>query len=148
MAGAKVEISNSKGFKQTVIANDQGVYTVSGLAPGAYDISISAPNFKAFQTTGLNLTAGLTIPLDAPLEPAGEKTEVNVQGSKVAQVETENAEVAGTITEKEVVSLGLNGRNFSQLIALAPGVSNQTGQDEGKVGVVGSVKYSVNGGRV
>ena len=35
-----------------------------------------------------------------------------------------------------------------QLIALAPGVSNQTGQDEAKVGVVGSVKYSVNGGRV
>ena len=56
--------------------------------------------------------------------------------------------VSGTITEKEVVSIGLNGRNFTQLIALAPGVSNQTGQDEAKVGVVGSVKYSVNGGRV
>ena len=42
----------------------------------------------------------------------------------------------------------LNGRNFTQLIALTPGVSNQTGQDEAKVGVVGSVKYSVNGGRV
>ena len=47
-----------------------------------------------------------------------------------------------------MVSIGLNGRNFTQLIALAPGVSNQTGQDEAKVGVVGSVKYSVNGGRV
>ena len=47
-----------------------------------------------------------------------------------------------------VVAIGLNGRNFTQLIALAPGVSNQTGQDEAKVGVVGSVKYSVNGGRV
>jgi hypothetical protein len=47
-----------------------------------------------------------------------------------------------------VVEIGFNGRNFTQLIALAPGVSNQTGQDEAKVGVVGSVKYSVNGGRV
>ena len=63
-------------------------------------------------------------------------------------METETASVSGTITEKEVVSIGLNGRNFTQLIALAPGVSNQTGQDEAKVGVVGSVKYSVNGGRV
>ncbi len=148
VAGAKVEISNSKGFKQTVTANDQGVYTVSGLAPGAYDISISAPNFKAFQTTGLNLTAGLTIPLDAPLEPAGEKTEVNVQAGGAAQVETETPEISGTITEKEVINLGLNGRNFTQLITLTPGVSNQTGQDEAKVGVNGSVKYSVNGGRV
>ena len=62
--------------------------------------------------------------------------------------EVETATVSGTITEKEVVKIGLNGRNFTQLIALAPGVSNQTGQDEAKVGVVGSVKYSVNGGRV
>ena len=50
--------------------------------------------------------------------------------------------------KKKLFPIGLNGRNFSQLIALAPGVSNQTGQDEAKVGVVGSAKYSVNGGRV
>ncbi len=42
----------------------------------------------------------------------------------------------------------LNGRNFSQLITMAPGVSNQTNQDEAKVGVAGSAKFSVNGGRV
>jgi hypothetical protein len=71
-----------------------------------------------------------------------------VESSGVGQVETESSTVSGTITQKEVVSIGLNGRNFTQLIALAPGVSNQTGQDEAKVGVVGSVKYSVNGGRV
>ena len=80
--------------------------------------------------------------------PASGKTEVNVESSGVGQVETESSTVSGTITQKEVVSIGLNGRNFTQLIALAPGVSNQTGQDEAKVGVVGSVKYSVNGGRV
>src|SRR4029077_13980332 len=56
--------------------------------------------------------------------------------------------LSGTITEQEVTSLGLNGRNFTQLITLAPGVSNQTSQDEALVGMKGSVKYSVNGGRV
>jgi hypothetical protein len=86
--------------------------------------------------------------MDAALEPAGEKTEVNVESGGAGQVETETASVSGTISEKQVVSIGLNGRNFTQLIALAPGVSNQTGQDEAKVGVQGSVKYSVNGGRV
>src|SRR5260370_10343728 len=86
--------------------------------------------------------------MDASLEPASEKTEVNVESGSLGRVETESAAVSGTITEKEVVSIGLNGRNFTQLIALAPGVSNQTGQDEAKVGVVGSAKYSVNGGRV
>ncbi len=148
LAGATVTITNPSGFKQTATTNDKGVYTVSGLAPGAYDLSVAAPNFKTFQTSGLNLTAGDTLPMDAMLETGGEKTEVNVTAGGAAQVETENAEVSGTITQKEVINLGLNGRNFTQLITLTPGVSNQTGQDEAKVGVNGSVKYSVNGGRV
>src|SRR4029077_3488807 len=96
----------------------------------------------------ITLTEALELTLDASLEPERAKTEVNVESSSLGKVETETATVSGTITEKEVVSLGLNGRNFTQLIALAPGVSNQTGQDEATVGVTGSVKYSVNGGRV
>ena len=71
-----------------------------------------------------------------------------MQEHTASQVETETSEVSGTITQKEITTLGLNGRNFTQLITLAPGVSNQTGQDEAKVGVLGSAKFSVNGGRV
>src|SRR5437899_11700335 len=41
----------------------------------------------------------------------------------------------------------LNGRNFTQLVTLTPGVVNQTGSDEGKVGIYGNVAYSMNGGR-
>lgn len=148
LADATITVSNSSGVKLTATSNAQGAYSVTGLAPGTYDVSVSAPKFKAFQTAGLNLAAGDTLPLDAALEAAGEKTEVNVEASNAAQVETENAEVSGTITQKEVATFGLNGRNFTQLITLTPGVSNQTGQDEAKVGVQGSVKYSVNGGRV
>ena len=60
---------------------------------------------------------------------------------------TESSELGGTITGKEVLQLQLNGRNFTQLITLVPGVSNQTGQDEGQVGAAANVNYSVNGGR-
>ncbi|MGA2966094.1 MAG: carboxypeptidase regulatory-like domain-containing protein, partial [Terriglobales bacterium] len=128
--------------------NDKGEYSFSGLKPGTYTLSVTAPNFALKTFDNITLTAGLELTLDAPLDPASAKTEVNVESGNVGKVETETASVSGTITEKEVVSIGLNGRNFTQLIALAPGVSNQTGQDEAKVGVVGSVKYSVNGGRV
>ncbi len=145
---ATVVISNASGVKLTATSNAQGVYAISGVSPGTYDLSVSAPNFKTFQTAGLAITAGATLPMDAMLEAAGEKTEVNVTAGGAAQVETENAEVSGTITQKEATNLMLNGRNFTQLVTLTPGVSNQTGQDEAKVGVAGSVKYSVNGGRV
>src|SRR5581483_7894764 len=133
---------------QATKTDEKGTYLFSGVIPGTYTITITAPNFAVKTLDYINLTAGVELTMDASLDPASEKTEVNVESSGVGTVETESASVSGTITQKEVVSIGLNGRNFTQLIALAPGVSNQIGQDEAKVGVVGSVKYSVNGGRV
>jgi hypothetical protein len=146
--GAKVVLRNAAGLERETIADDKGAYFFTGLEAGTYSVSASAPNFATQTLDNIALTAGLELTIDVTLLPASEKTEVKVESSGVGQVEVENATVSGTITEKEVVKIGLNGRNFTQLIALAPGVSNQTGQDEAKVGVVGSVKYSVNGGRV
>ena len=148
LPGATATITNGAGLTQTATTSDRGEYSVEGLPAGTYSLTISAPAFKDFHSDGLALSAGQSIPIDAALEPAGTSTSVNVEGQKVSQVETETSQIVGTITQKELVSLGLNGRNFTQLIALTPGVSNQTGQDEAKVGVLGSVRYSVNGGRV
>jgi Carboxypeptidase regulatory-like domain/TonB-dependent Receptor Plug Domain len=148
LAGAQIVLTSATGEKREVQANEKGVYTFTGINPGTYTLTVTVPNFAPKSFDNITLTAGLELTLDASMEPAGEKTEVNVESGALGKVETETASVSGTITEKEVVSIGLNGRNFTQLIALAPGVSNQTGQDEAKVGVVGSVKYSVNGGRV
>ncbi|HXW91663.1 MAG TPA: carboxypeptidase regulatory-like domain-containing protein [Terriglobales bacterium] len=148
VVGAEVTITNGAGGKQTTSTNEQGRYSFRDLPAGNYDLSVSAQGFKVFQAPSIGLSAGENLPLDVSLELAGASTATTVEGQKTVQVETETAAVSGTITETEVVSYGLNGRNFTQLIALAPGVSNQTGQDEAKVGVSGSVKYSVNGGRV
>jgi hypothetical protein len=148
VVGATVKLLIAGGESLTATTDAKGVYTFKGVPAGSYTLSVTAPNFKTFQAENIQVSGGGEIPLDAALEPAGEKTEVNVAASNAANVETENAEVSGTITQKEVVNLGLNGRNFTQFITLTPGVSNQTGQDEAKVGVQGSVKYSVNGGRV
>jgi hypothetical protein len=142
-------VAKATGTAGTVTApvNERGQYVLNGLTPGQYKLSIESKGFAPF-TTDLTLTADQGLEIDAPLVPSGEKTEVNVEAGGASQVQTESAQVEGTITEKEVLKTGLNGRNFTQLIALAPGVSNQTGQDEALVGVKGSVKYSVNGGRV
>lgn len=146
---AKVELLTLSGTAvQSSLTDDKGIYVLRSIPPGTYKLSINASGFKTLLTAEITVHGTESLPLDAALEPAGEKTEVNVEGEKISQVETETAQVSGTITEKEVLTLGLNGRNFTQLIALTPGVSNQTGQDEAKVGVTGSVKYSVNGGRV
>jgi hypothetical protein len=149
VVGATVKLSGSGVEPLVAVTDSKGAYRIKGVPAGTYSLSVTAPNFKPFQTESIQVAAGADIPLDAPLEPAAAKTEeVNVEASNAAQVETLDASLSGTITQKEVSTLGLNGRNFTQLITLTPGVSNQTGQDEAKVGVNGSVKYSVNGGRV
>jgi len=135
------------GGSATAKSNVRGQYVLNGLQPGAYKLTVSVAGFANFEAD-ITLTTDQSLEIDAALLPASARTEVSVEASNAAQVQTESAHIEGTITQKEVEKIGLNGRNFTQLIALAPGVSNQTGQDEAKVGIKGSVKYSVNGGRV
>ena len=145
---AKAVLTSASGEKLESTVNQRGVYSFTNVRPGVYTLTIQAANFAPYPFDSIKITDGMELTLDASLHPASERTEISVEAASIGKVETESATVSGTITEKEVVSIGLNGRNFTQLIALAPGVSNQTGQDEAKVGVTGSVKYSVNGGRV
>ena len=85
--------------------------------------------------------------VDVNLQVGAATTEVIVEGTNVAQVETQSSELAGTVTGKEITQLELNGRNFTSLVTLVPGVSNQTGTDEPQVGINGNVYFSMNGGR-
>ena len=144
---AKIVLNGPGGTREGQ-SSATGTYAFTDLDPGTYSLIASSPNFAEKHYDNINVAVGQQIPLDIGLEPAAAVEKVNVEASEAGKVETETSTSSETIEQKEVVSLQLNGRNFSQLIALAPGVSNQTGQDEGKVGVVGSVKYSVNGGRV
>lgn len=148
VSAAKVSLTSVTGVKQEIQTNDKGAYTFTGLEAGTYTLTFTSPNFAVQKLDNIVLAVSQELTLDVTLEPESAKSEINVEAKGAGQVETDTASVSGTITQKEVVSIGLNGRNFTQLIALAPGVSNQTGQDEAKVGVQGSVKYSVNGGRV
>ena len=125
------------GTPATATANAHGQFVLN-LPPGQYKLSVAAPGFAPFETTDVTLAGEQAIEIDATLQPPSSKTEINVEAGGAAQIQTENSQVEGTITQKEVLQTGLNGRNFTQLIALAPGVSNQTGQDEALVGVKGS----------
>ena len=148
VAGAVITITTAAGVSQTATTDEKGEFSIGSLPPGTYSVTFAAPGFNEFKTTDVSVSAGQTTHLDATLLPATVTSTVSVEGQKVTQIETESSQIAGVLTSKEITTLGLNGRNFTQLIALAPGVSNQTGQDEALVGVKGSVKYSVNGGRV
>jgi len=147
--GAQVRVSSlDRGIDHTVPTNDSGDYLVAGLPPGPVDVAVTAQGFKKFEAKGVILRVGQKARTDIALQVGATSTEVTVEGASVAQVETQSSDLAGTVTGKQITQLELNGRNFTQLVTLVPGVSNQTGQDEGTVGVYGNISYSVNGGRV
>src|ERR1700723_1598985 len=148
VAGAEVNVGNqSVGVNKTVTTNADGDWVIPYLTAGPYNIAVTAKGFKKYQAKGVVLRVGQTAKVDVTLEVGSISNEVTVVGQGLAQVETESAQVGGTITGTEITQLQLNGRDFAQLITLTPGVNNQSGQDEGTVGMAGNTIYSVNGGR-
>jgi hypothetical protein len=144
---AVVVASPDHGIDRHTVTNSSGDYNESGLPGGTYNILVSATGFKKYQAKGVVLDVAQKARVDVALQVGSTTTEVIVEGESVAQVDTQSSELSGTITGTQISQLELNGRNFTQLVTLAPGVVNQTGQDEGTVGVYGNVAYSMNGGR-
>jgi hypothetical protein len=148
IAGATVVVSSpDKGINREMQTNSSGDYNQSGLNQGVYDIIVTANGFKKYQAKAVKLDVAEKARVDVTLQVGAATTEVVVEGSNVAQVETQSSELAGTVTGKEITQLQLNGRNFTTLVTLVPGVSNQTGMDEPQVGINGNVGFSMNGGR-
>jgi len=145
--GAEVKITGAAGgIRRSTISNSDGDYLEAALPGGTYNLIITAKGFKTFKGNGVILRVGAKARVDATLSVGDIATEVVVQGEDLNQVETQSSELSGTVTGKQISQLQLNGRNYTQLLALTPGATNQSGADEPGTGLA-TVAYSVNGGR-
>jgi hypothetical protein len=145
--GADVKISGTAGgIERSTTTNSDGDYLAAGLPGGTYNLTITAKGFKTFKGNGVILRVAQKARVDATLAVGDIGTEIVVQGEQLNQVETQTSELAGTVTGKQISQLQLNGRNYTQLLGLTPGATNQSGQDEPGTGLA-TVSYSVNGGR-
>jgi len=148
VAGAQVAVSNAEhGINRTTVTNSAGDYAVPALpAPSSYNVTVTAEGFKKYVAKGVVLDVARKARVNVTLQVGSATIEVTVEGANVAQVETQSSDLAGTVTGKQISQLELNGRNYTQLLALTPGATNQSGQDEPGTGL-STVAYSVNGGR-
>ncbi|MGA7575211.1 MAG: carboxypeptidase regulatory-like domain-containing protein [Terriglobales bacterium] len=145
---AEVSVSDpNTGFRRSATTNGDGNYFIGGLGAGTYDVTITAPGFEKYEARKVILRVGEKLRVDTKLVIGKVTSEIVVEGNAAGKVETQSSEMAGTITGDQISQLELNGRDFTQLIKLIPGVSDQTGQDGGSVGPSASVSYAVNGGR-
>ena len=148
--GAKVQVINQdSNSKHEATSDNNGAYAVPFLPAGNYKVIVEAPGFNATTSPVIALAVSQTYEFNAQLNIEGGVSSVEVTaGNNAASIELSTASIATTLGEKEVTGIPLNGRSVVQVLTMAPGVGNQTGQDEGKVGLAGSAKFSVNGGRV
>src|SRR5712664_1631529 len=148
VAGAEIVVNNVGGsLTRTTTTNSDGAYVVAALPGGTYNLVVTAKGFQKYLATRVVLEVAQKTRLDVQLTVGAVTEVIEVTGESVAQVETQSSELSGTITGKQIDQLVLNGRNFTQLVNLVPGVVNQTNQDEGTVGIYGNVAFSMNGGR-
>jgi hypothetical protein len=123
---------------------------VQGLSEGTYTVTVTAPGFEKYVASNTVIRVGQNARIDARLKIGSQSSEVVVEGSSAGTIETQSSELSTTITSKQISQLELNGRSFTQLIELAPGVSNQatgSGLSDPVQGPGQGVSYSVNGGR-
>ena len=122
VVGATLILTDEKGtVVQTVATSQTGEYMFAGLPPETYTITATAAGFNDLKLRGLSVAAGQALRKDLTLAASTVVTQTTVEGQSGANVETEQSQISGTITQKELIKIGLNGRNFTQLIALAPG---------------------------
>jgi carboxypeptidase family protein len=101
--------------------NGDGIYSAPNLIPGLYEVSVTAAGFKTLVQPAITLTVGAQRELNLSLNP-GQITEVVEVKDTPPDVETTTSAVKSTVDSRTVRELPLNGRDWTTLAALEPGV--------------------------
>lgn len=122
VANAKVSIKNvNTGVVRELTTNTDGVYSAPNLSPGIYEITVTGKGFSTFVQKNLTLTVGSEQALNVSLR-VGELSQMIVVQAAPPSVDTTSSTLSATVEEKTVVELPLNGRDWTQLATLQPGV--------------------------
>lgn len=146
IVGANITVRNmATGVSRELQTSELGSFRVYPLNPGTYEVTASAAGFKKQIQPNIVLDAAANVKVDFKLE-VGVVTETVEVAAAAAILQTQDASVGGTVTSSEVSRLPVNGRNYTRLIMLMPGTSDQGGsQSQGTFS--GTQLISVNGQR-
>src|SRR3984893_9054261 len=141
VAQAQVVIKNmATGVERTVTTNTDGFYTAVNLLPGSYEVRISAKGFNTETKSGITMTVGAQRTFDVVLQVGTISNRVEVT-TEAPAVQLASSDIGAVVNATTVRELPLNGRSWTDLAALQPGVetiqtqpSFATGSDRGNRG--------------
>jgi hypothetical protein len=128
---------------RTVVTDDSGIYRITNLAPGTYDVLIEKPGFKSVEFSQITLAVDHVQNLDATLTVSTVEARVKVTGESVAPLDLNDAQIGNMVTSQQISSLPLVLRDPYQLALLSPGV-NQSNSILGGLSVNGSGERNNN----
>jgi hypothetical protein len=119
---ASVTITNQGTGQEIVVkTNGDGLFSLPSLNPGPYKVTVEQPNFEK-SAKDVVLQTEQTINLEFSLQPGSASQTVEVTAATPI-IDTSTSEVGEVVTGRQITDLPLNGRNFTQLAALVPGVT-------------------------
>src|SRR6516225_4254008 len=123
LAGAAVQARNvGTGISQSAMSDEQGRFRMPDLQIGDYEVQAARSGFQTVVHKGITLNVGSQLVVDFTLPVGQAQQTVTVQG-EVSVVDTQSTAVGALVESKQMRDLPLNGRNFTQLLTLAPGVT-------------------------
>lgn len=139
VAAARLSLVNlDTSVKHEALSNSVGNYVFLSITPGNYSLEASAPGFQTWQIPRVTLAVNQTATLDVSLQVGAIQQTVTVEAAGEL-VQQSTSELGTVVAAKQVVDLPLNGRNFTQLLLLSPGVSPiSVSQNNGGFGNVAS----------
>jgi hypothetical protein len=132
-----------RGIERVTITGADGRFVLPGLAVGAYDVRAELAGFKTVLRPAVTLTVGDAVALDFTMEVGALAETVSVI-AEASPINTRTGELSYLVDERAIEQLPLNGRNFTDLAFLQPGVTPYPNRDGGSV-VAHGLGMSVNG---
>jgi hypothetical protein len=121
---ATLELVNTAQHSTYRVKSDrQGLYSFPNLAVGHYDLTITAQGFKTQRKTNLTVDTDSAVRVDATLAIGANSDTVIVSGDVSAQVETSSTHLGEVVSGSQMTALPLNGRSYTDLLAIQPGVA-------------------------
>lgn len=129
--GASITVRNVEtGVARTLTTNTSGYYRAPELGLGKYEVSVQAGGFQGALRAGIEITVGREAIVDFALKVGSVSEQVTVTG-EAPLIQSTNATVASLISERTLREIPLNGRNFTDLASLQPGVISNLGMSTG-----------------
>src|SRR6202140_262833 len=127
VAGATVVVTDvQRGTSRTVTTDQSGSYAVPDLQPGTYEIRVEVKGFKTVQRPSVQIEVATDVRADFTLQ-TGQVTETVTITEESPLLNTTSSTLGGTLSNKEINDLPLNGRNYENLLQLRPGVMRYPG---------------------